>query len=96
MALPDWSITAVGLVAATCTTVAFVPQVVRVWRLKRADEISQSTFLVLSVGMLIWLGYGVLIDSWPLIVANGVTVVLTVTILALKLHWDRSPASVAT
>jgi MtN3 and saliva related transmembrane protein len=89
--IPSWAITAIGLVAAACTTVAFVPQVVKVWRLKRADEISQSTFLLLSVGVVIWLGYGVLIDSWSLIVANGATVVLTLTILGLKFRWEHAP-----
>ncbi|MCI4373707.1 MAG: SemiSWEET transporter [Thermoplasmata archaeon] len=94
MLLSQWSITVIGLIAATCTTVAFVPQVVRVWRLQRADEISLSTFLVLSVGMLIWLAYGVLLDSLPLIFANAVTVGLTLTIVALKLKWDRAPARI--
>jgi MtN3 and saliva related transmembrane protein len=89
MILPDWSVVVIGLIAATCTTLAFVPQVVRVWRLKRADELSLTTLVVFSIGMLIWLGYGILIGSLPLIVANAVTVLLTMTILAMKLKWER-------
>jgi len=96
MDLPTWSITLIGLVAAVCTTAAFVPQVIRVWRLKRAEEISRTTFLALSIGSLVWLTYGLLISSLPVIVANGVTFALVLTILSLKVMWDRtSPASVS-
>ena len=96
MALPDWSVTVIGSIAATCTTAAFVPQVVRVWRLKSAQDISVVTFLAFSVGMAIWLVYGLLIDSLPVILANAVTLVLSLTIVALKLNYERArrPATV--
>jgi len=89
MVLPDWSITLIGSIAAVCTTAAFVPQVIRVWRLKRADEISLMTFLVLSIGSLVWLTYGLFISSLPVIAANGVTFILVLAILILKVTWDR-------
>ncbi len=90
--IPVWSITVIGLVAGTLTTGAFVPQVIRVWRLKRAEEISFTTFLVLSIGSIFWLTYGLFLASWPIILANGVTFVLVVTILALKVMWNRTPS----
>ena len=65
MDFPDWLPTLIGSVGAVCTTGAFVPQVVRVWRLKRADEISLVTFLAFAVGTSVWLVYGFLIDSIP-------------------------------
>ena len=92
--VPTWSITLIGLIAGTCSTGAFVPQAVRVWRLKRADEISFTTFLVLSIGSVLWLVYGLWLSSLPIILANAVTFVLVVTILVLKLKWDRNPQSV--
>jgi MtN3 and saliva related transmembrane protein len=92
MVLPNWSIVLIGSIAAICTTSAFVPQVIRVWRLKRADEISLTTFLVLSIGSLVWLTYGLLISSLPVIAANGATFALVLTILALKVKWDRRAA----
>ena len=96
MTLPNSYITAIGLAAAACTTLAFVPQVVRVWRLRRTEEISLATFLALSVGMLVWFAYGILIGSWPVIVANAVSSGLTLSIVALKLSLDRtSPRPVA-
>lgn len=89
--------TLVGGIAAICTTAAFVPQLIRVWRLKRADEISLVTYLIFSVGMAIWLVYGILIDSWPVILANAITLVIAGCILTLKIRWDRaSPAETHT
>ena len=87
--LPEWSTVLIGSVAAVGTTGAFVPQVVRVWRLRRADEISFTTFLVFSVGTLVWLVYGLQIGSSPVIVANAVTLGLALTILGWKVRGDR-------
>lgn len=92
MELPFVSATLVGSIAAICTTGAFVPQVVRVWKLKRADEISLATFLVFAVGTFVWLLYGIQIDSAPVIIANAVTFGLAMSIVALKLSYDRSSA----
>ncbi len=89
MIVPGWSIPLIGFAAAACTTAAFVPQVVRVWRLKRAEEICLVTVLALSIGSLVWLTYGLLISSLPIVLANGVTLVLVLTILLLKVMWDR-------
>jgi len=90
MAFPPWTPTLVGSVAAVCTTGAFVPQVVRVWRLKSAGEISLTTFSVFALGTLVWLIYGLLIGSIPVILANGVTLVLALTIVMLKVTYDRN------
>jgi len=89
MDLSSWPVTLIGSVAAFCTTVAFVPQVVRVWRLGSAEDISLTTFSVFSLGMAVWMVYGFLIDSLPVILANGITLVLALMIVALKLHYDR-------
>lgn len=91
MDLPAWAVTLVGSVAAICTTAAFVPQVIRVWRLRRADEISLVTFLVFAFGTLVWLVFGLLIGSLPIILANGVTLVLAWMIVILKLSYERTP-----
>jgi len=89
MDLSGWAPTLVGSIGAVCTTGAFVPQALRVWRLKRADEISLATFAVFGVGTLVWLVYGLLIGSLPVILANAVTIVLALTIVVLKLNYDR-------
>lgn len=85
----------IGFAAAFCTTVAFVPQLVRVVRLRSAREISLPTFLLFSVGVFLWLIYGVRTGSKPVIVSNIFTLVLSLSILALKLRYDgRSPRKV--
>jgi len=77
-----------GLVAGTLTTCSFVPQVVRIWRTRSARDISTVMFLLLSLGVLLWVVYGVAIQSAPVIVANGVTLVLALAILGMKLYFD--------
>lgn len=83
------SVTALGLVAATLTTSSFIPQVAKVWRTKSADDLSYGMFGFYSVGIWLWLVYGLLLRDLPLIVANGMTFVLSMTILLLKLRYDR-------
>ena len=77
----------IGMAAAVCTTVSFVPQLIRVWRLRSAREISFTMFLVFSVGVFLWLVYGILIHSVPVMLANGATLLLSLAILALKLRF---------
>lgn len=81
------AITLIGFSAATLTTVAFVPQVVRAWRSRSTRDISLPMFLVLALGIGLWLIYGAMIGDLPLIVANGVTLVLVLMILVLKLRY---------
>ena len=83
------AINAIGLAAATCTTVSFVPQLIRVWRLRSAREISLIMFSVFSLGTFLWLVYGIYLRAVPIILANAVSLVLSVAILALKLRFDR-------
>jgi MtN3 and saliva related transmembrane protein len=78
-----------GFLAAFCTTAAFVPQLVRVIRLRSAREISLPTFLLFSIGVFLWLLYGLDTGSQPVIASNCVTLVLSVSILVLKLRYDR-------
>jgi len=87
--LAPWWPTLLGSVAAVCTTAAFIPQVVRVYRLRRADEISLGTFSVFAVGTFVWTIFGVLIDSWPIILANSITFALALVIVLLKVSYDR-------
>lgn len=78
----------IGAVAAFCTTLSFLPQLVRVWQRKRADDISLLMFLLFSFGVLCWLIYGLGIGSVPIMIANALTLTLALTILALKLKYD--------
>jgi MtN3 and saliva related transmembrane protein len=80
---PDW-IEVLGGVAGVMTTAAFLPQAIKTWRTRRTRDISLSMFLTMCVGIILWLIYGVLIRSWPLIWANGSTLLLAGSILWVK------------
>ena len=79
-----------GFVAAFCTTAAFIPQLVRVLRLKSAREISLPTFLLYSIGIFLWLVYGIDIGSRPVIASNSISLGISLNILYLKLKYDRN------
>lgn len=77
---------AIGLIAACCTTFAFVPQAVRAVRTRQTKDISLLTFLMLVIGILLWLAYGLMIGDLPLILSNAITLGLASAILAVKLR----------
>ncbi len=79
--------TALGTVAGILTTAAFVPQVVKTWRTRSARDISGVMFVAFSVGVALWIVYGVLVRSAPVVVANGVTLVLALAVLAMKVRF---------
>jgi MtN3 and saliva related transmembrane protein len=87
--LPHWVLDWIGSAAATCTTISFLPQLIHVWRRKSADDISLVMFLLFNLGLAGWVVYGFGIGSVPMIVANIVTLALALTILGLKLRYDR-------
>jgi MtN3 and saliva related transmembrane protein len=78
-----------GFIAGVLVTVALVPQVVRVFRLKSAVEISLPFTILLIVGMLCWLGYGILFQLFPIIFWNAVGAGLVATLLSAKLKYGR-------
>ena len=80
-------VTIIGFAAAALTTIAFLPQVIRTWKLKNAEHLSLPTFLIFSIGIFLWLVYGILISNLPIIVANSLTFVLGMTILFFKLKY---------
>ena len=79
--------TALGLAAGTLTTLAFIPQVLRVWRTRSARDISLPTFAALTAGTVLWLAYGILIADGPLMAANGVTLGLVAAVLWGKIAF---------
>jgi MtN3 and saliva related transmembrane protein len=80
----------IGFVAAFCTTVAFVPQLVRVLKLRSARDISLGTFLLFSIGVFLWLLYGIYTGSRPVIASNAATLGLSLSILILKIRYERA------
>ncbi len=83
MTTTDW----LGALAAFCTTIAYLPQVLKVWRSRSARDISMGMYAILTIGILCWLVYGWLLAIWPIIIANIVTLVLVAAVLAMKMRW---------
>jgi MtN3 and saliva related transmembrane protein len=76
-----------GLTAGTLTTAAFVPQLAKAWRSKSTGDLSWGMLVTFSTGVLLWLIYGLWIDSLPVILANTVTLLLQVGIVSLKIKY---------
>lgn len=80
---------AVGYVAGLLTSLAYLPQVVRIARTRSANDISLPTFRLLAVGVSLWLVYGIGIGSWPVMAANAVGLALILAVIWLKLRYSR-------
>ncbi|MDQ3617771.1 MAG: SemiSWEET transporter [Pseudomonadota bacterium] len=76
-----------GYVAAVMTTAAFVPQAVKTIRSKDTQSISLSMYVVFTIGIAFWLGYGIWLQSWPMIGSNIVTLLLAGSILTMKIRY---------
>ena len=76
-----------GFAAATCTTVAYAPQFIKVWKTRSARDISLGMFLVMLLGLALWLVYGLLSGDAPLVAANAITMLLAGGILVMKLRY---------
>jgi MtN3 and saliva related transmembrane protein len=83
---------AIGYVAATLTTIAFVPQAWKTWKTKSAAGVSLRMYAIFTLGVALWLAYGVMIGAWPVIVANVVTLVLALFILVMRLKFGDGAA----
>jgi len=77
----------IGWLATTLTTFAFVPQVWRAWKTRSARDLSLPMYLIFTTGVALWLVYGLMIHSWPIIIGNIVTLILASCVLAMKLKF---------
>lgn len=76
----------VGYAAATLTTLAFIPQTLKSWRTRDLSGVSLGMYSLFTLGVGLWLIYGVALHSWPIIIANAITLALAGTVLFLKLR----------
>ncbi|MDH6078112.1 SemiSWEET transporter [Chrysosporum ovalisporum FSS-45] len=80
-------ITLLGLCAAGLTTSAFLPQMFKTWKTKSAKDVSYLMLITFMSGLLLWLIYGIYLKSWPIILANGITLFFNLIILWLKIKY---------
>ncbi len=76
-----------GFAAGTLTTIAFVPQFLKAWKTKSTKDISLFMFLIFTIGVALWLIYGIMKLDYPIIAANAITVTLASMILAMKIKY---------
>jgi len=81
----DWT-TLIGLIAAICTTSSFLPQVIKILRSKRTKDVSLLMYAILTTGLLLWLIYGFILKDFPLILANTISLTLSLCVLLLKIR----------
>jgi len=77
----------IGFFAAFCTTFAFLPQAAKVWKTKSTKDISLYMFVIFTIGVFSWLIYGIIISDLPIILANAVTLILSIFILICKIKY---------
>ncbi|MDD2846145.1 MAG: SemiSWEET transporter [Rhodoferax sp.] len=77
----------IGTVAAILTTISFLPQALHTFRTKDVRGISLGMYSVFTLGVAMWLVYGLLLGAWPVVIANVVTLALASAILVMKLRY---------
>tara|TARA_Y100001968_G_scaffold92197_1_gene82900 strand:- start:111 stop:386 length:276 start_codon:yes stop_codon:yes gene_type:complete len=78
-----------GFLAAFLTTVAFLPQLYKIWKTKSADDVSLIMLIIFIIGLICWIIYGLNIDSIPILVANIITFIFNFSILILKITYSK-------
>ena len=88
--------TTLGLMAGTLTTLAYLPQLIKIWRSKSATDLSWGMLVTLCLGILLWLIYGTYMHDLPVICANAITLVLSCVILLLKIRYQATKPALKT
>lgn len=79
----------IGYLAASLTTLSFVPQAWHTFRTRDVSGISLGMYSVFTLGVALWLVYGLLLQAWPVVIANAITLILALAILGMKLHFSN-------
>ena len=93
--MESWWPILLGTVAGVCTTGSFVPQLIKAWREGDTEAISKKMYIVTVTAFALWIAYGFLIESWPIVVFNVISLLLSGAVLYLKLRDGAADASSA-
>ena len=77
----------IGALAGVLTTLAFVPQVWRIWKTRSARDLSLPMYVIFTSGVALWFLYGLSLGALPIVVSNGITLLLAGTVLAMKVKF---------
>jgi len=89
ISLIDW----IGYLAATLTTASFVPQAWLTFKTRDVSGISLGMYTAFTVGIALWLVYGILISVWPIVIANTITLLLAAGILGMRVWFSDKPTN---
>lgn len=84
-----YGIDLIGLSAGMLTTLAFLPQVIKVIKTHSVKDISVTMYMIFCLGLILWIIYGIYLESLPIIIAKTITLILAAAILIMKIMWDR-------
>ena len=84
-----------GTAAAVLSTAAFIPQVLKTWKTKKAEDVSYALLVAFCSGCFCWVIYGYLIQAYAVLIANTITLSLNLVILGLKLSFDKATSAKA-
>jgi MtN3 and saliva related transmembrane protein len=82
-------VNAIGLFAGCCVTLSVIPQIIKVWRTKKVQQISLLTFSVLTFGIAIWVVYGILKEDLPIIITNSVSLFLNSLMIYFIIYYEK-------
>ena len=79
-----------GYISATLTTIAFLPQIIKTVQTKSAKDVSMGMFVLFTIGVFLWIIYGILTKTYPVLIANAVIFCLALAQIILKIKYDRN------
>ena len=82
-------ISTIGLIAGICTTVSFIPQMIKILKTKQVRDLSSYMYVILTIGIFLWLTYGILLGELPIVLANSVTLCFCIFVLFSKVRYGR-------
>lgn len=88
--MDEWVIQAIGIAAGVCTAVSLIPQIVKIQKEKKAQDISLAYLIVLLLGLILWIVYGVLRKDIPVIATNVVSVIINLTTMYLGIKYKSN------
>ncbi len=83
------NITIIGFMAGTITTIGFFPQVIKALKTKNTTDVAIFMPIFLSIGIFLWFIYGILINDWPVIIANVISLIANVWLIILKIRYSQ-------
>jgi len=86
--MPYVCVELVGLIAGICTTVAFLPQIIKILKTKHVKDISLGMYIIMTSGIFLWMVYGILLGRIPIIFANGISFVLCFMVILAKIRYE--------